>query len=154
MDDDFDNMEMNDEEWEQNRKEREKKIKSHPLMKQAKELMLLLATIIETSKHDDEAEKYCSLLSESIMVINGKLYASLDSESYLICMQSAAIIRDHAKQLLVSCHMMLMLEISEEKYLNLFRDEMEKFRALFVDWAKEIKFKEGDIEDEWGLFLK
>jgi hypothetical protein len=50
--------------------------------------------------------------------------------------------------------MLIDSEAFDEKYINMFREEMERFRELFKTWAIEIRDKENDFEDEWGLFLK
>ena len=50
--------------------------------------------------------------------------------------------------------MLNSLEVFDKAYVKSFRDEMERFRELFREWAKEIQAQENEYKDEWGLFVK
>jgi hypothetical protein len=155
-DDDFDFGELSDEEREEverEMKEEDARVNKHPLMLQAQEILQIVDALLSST--DSEAiEMYGGTLRESTMMLVVKLSSALRADSYVICMQSAAIIRDHAEYLRLSNHMLTDSEAFDEKYITMFREEMERFRELFKIWAKEIRDKENDFEDEWGLFLK
>lgn len=158
-DDDFDmDDELSDEEneeLEQEMERRRRSVKNHPLFKQAEEASHTLNTLLESGKQpEDHMESFTSSLTGAMMVLTAKLYAALHSDSYLVCMQNAAIIRNEAEYLRLSQHMLNSSEDYDRAYVAVFREDMEKFRALFADWAKEIRaMDKGGIEDEWGLFL-
>lgn len=99
-------------------------------------------------------ESFTSSLTGAMMVLTAKLYAALHSDSYLVCMQNAAIIRSEAEYLRLSSHMLNSSNDYDRAYVAVFREDMEKFRALFAEWAKKIhSMDKDDIEDDWGLFL-
>lgn len=155
-DDDFDFGELSDEEREEverERKEQDERVNNHPLMLQAQEILQIVDALLG-STDSETIEIYGGTLRESTMMLVVKLSSALRADSYVICMQSAAIIRDHAEYLRLSNHMLADSEVFDEKYLTMFREEMEKFRELFKTWASEIKNMSSDFEDEWGLFLK
>jgi hypothetical protein len=155
-DDDFDFGELSDEEREEierERKEQDERVNKHPLILQAQEILQIVDALL-SSTDSETIEMYGGTLRESTRMLVVKLSSALRADSYVICMQSAAIIRDHAEYLRLSNHMLADSEAFDEKYITMFREEMEKFRELFKTWAIEIRDKENDFEDEWGLFLK
>lgn len=158
-DDDFDmDDELSDEENEELNREMERQrrsVKNHPLFRQAKEASHTLDTLLESGKQpEDHMESFTSSLKGAMMVLTAKLYSALHSDSYLVCMQNASIIRNEAEYLRLSQHMLNSSYDYDREYVSVFREDMEKFRILFSEWAKEIRQMDKDgIEDEWGLFL-
>jgi len=158
-DDDLDfNQEFSDEEnaeFEKQYAEEQKKLRRHPLFVQANEILKILKLMIDSAGESDEESMYDSTLLESAMIIIPKLASGLTCNNYVIAMQSAAIIRDHAEYLRLSNHMLKERKGFDVHYVNLFREEMEKFRMLFKEWAAELHAMEVDYQDvEWGLFVK
>ncbi len=155
-DDDFDFGELSDEEREEIEREmkaEDARVNKHPLMLQAQEILNIVDYLLD-STDSETIDMYGGTLRESTMMLVVKLSSALRSDSYVICMQSASIIRDHAEYLRLSNHMLTDSEAFDEKYITMFREEMERFRELFKIWVKEIRDKDNDFEDEWGLFLK
>jgi len=157
-DDDFDfDQEFSEEdnkEFERQRKEEERKLNEHPLFVQANEILNIVDALMDTAE-EDARHMHEALLKESAMIICAKLASGLTSESYVICMQKASIIRDHAEFLRLSNHTLEYCEGLDPNYIKMFREEMEKFRNLFKIWAAEIHKMIPDFEDEnWGLFVK
>ncbi|HOZ86248.1 MAG TPA: hypothetical protein PL029_00760 [Bacteroidia bacterium] len=152
MDDDAMSPEEEAEINERMKKEKEA-VKKHPLFVQACEIEQVLDSLLGYDKTGEErTESHAYLLHESLVIVKAKLYSALASGNYLISMQNASIIRDHAQFLLLSNHHLEHLEF-DKAYVNIFWEEMEKFRELFVLWAKDIKeLDREDMEDEWGLF--
>ncbi len=161
MIDDDDFFEEDDELSEEEQRELERReeeedfrIESHPLNVQAGEIMDMIDVLLDTASEDSTRDMFGATLRESAAIIMAKLASGLRSDSYLISMQKAAIIRDHAEYLRLSNHMLTNLKTFDPKYVKAFREEMEKFRELFIEWAAEIRNMDDDIEDEWGLFKK
>jgi hypothetical protein len=156
-DDDFDHEDFHDpeseQEFRQRRKQQQQRLHKHPLFRQAHEILELVDALINSAANTEEAELYAPNLRESAMIIVAKLAAGLQSDSYVVCMQQAAIIREHAESLRLSNHLLKYAEGFDERYIGLFREEMEKFRELFKEWAAAIKTMDRDFGDEeWGLF--
>lgn len=134
--------------------ERNKKADNHPLQQHLKELMDTTTILLGSCDADDEfiiSQK--EIIHHSLLIIGAKLYSALRSDSYLVCMKNAAIIRSHADYLLLSSHTLNSTNLFNEMYVAVFRNEMEEFRELFISWAKQIKeMDKEDFEDEWGFF--
>lgn len=143
-DDDFNEMEN-----------RRKNARNHPLQLQINEVSEIVDVLLNNAdkENDDYLESQKQLMEDSLMIIKAKLFSSLRSDNYFVCMQNAAIIRDHAEYLRLSSHMLNSTKALNKKYVAVYREEMEKFRELFKSWASEIKqLDKDDFEDEWGLF--
>jgi hypothetical protein len=156
-DNDFDFDDFSDEEraeFEKEQEEEERRIESHPLHAQAREILQMITVLIETATDENMKEMYGVTLLDSAQIIIVKLASGLTSDSYVLCMQKAAIIRDHAEYLRLSNHLLNNLEGFDPKYIKAFRDEMERFRELFIEWTKEIHKMDDSYADEWGLFKK
>lgn len=152
MDEDgFDFSEEEKEELGKEMRKENEKLQKHPLLKQAKEVLAIVDALLDSCSNETR-EVYGSTLRESAMIIVAKLHSGLASDNYVLCMQKAAIIRKHGEYLRLSNHMLSSSGALEEKYVAMFRQEMENFRLLFKDWAREIHQMEDDSEDEWGLF--
>lgn len=152
--DDFDEDELNDEEADNAFQEEQQRKRNHPLYKQSKEIIQVVQSLIESIKDEGLKEMYGSTMIESAYIIGAKLSSALTTDMYTLAMQNAAIIRDHAEYIRISTSGLHMLDESHTEYIIVLREEMEKFRALFRKWVKEIQKLDDEIEDEWGLFIK
>jgi hypothetical protein len=96
-------------------------------------------------------EHYKGIMMEDVMLINSKLRGAEAGDLYSIRMENAVIIKTHAVSLLTATSGLKMMGLSNNKYLQLLRDEIEEFRKLFVDWINTFD-KTNNIPDGWGLF--
>jgi hypothetical protein len=153
-DDDFDPDDFSEEDNERF-EEKRKSVKNHPLLKQATEVRDTLKALIESNDNsNEEVESFATSLTGAIRVVTVKLHSALGSDSYLVCAQNAAIIRQEAEYLRLSSHLLKSIGGYDKAYISVFREEMETFRTLFIQWVKEIHQMDREgIEDEWGLFL-
>lgn len=158
-DDDFDfNFDdLSDEEKEeiekQEREEREA-LKNSPVYKKALEIFDTVSALVE-SLSDDDKEFYQSILLESSMMLAPKIAGAFGSDSWLICMQNASIIRYHAEYLHTSSSGLRLFTKAQKEYVQLLRIEVEEFRELFKEWVKTFdKLEKEEYVDEWGLFLR
>jgi hypothetical protein len=150
-----DNWEEQKAEFERKRKARQKRNRNHPLFLQALEIWDTTHALLESMKDEREKEMYEHTLSESAMLLAPKIAGALGSDSWLLTMQNAAIIRYHAEHLLTATSGLKMLDSADWKYVQLLRDEMLHFRELFREWCLEIdKMKADDYPDDWGLFRR
>lgn len=121
---------------------------------QANEILSIVDALIDSCKEEEVGEMYGSTMRESAMIVLTKLSSVLRSNNYLLCMQNAALVREHGEYLRLSNHLLNHSDGFDKKYVAMFRQEMETFRLLFINWAKQIRKMENDVADEWGLFLK
>ncbi|MBI2272090.1 MAG: hypothetical protein HYU69_17255 [Bacteroidetes bacterium] len=158
-DDDFDfdpdNMSPEEkEELDKEMKERHKRIYQHPLFKKAKAVDEMVAALIE-SLPEQAGEMYGSILRESSMMLAPKLAGALGTDSWLLSMQNAAIIRYHAEYLKTATSGLKMFDDVDVNYTQLLRREMTEFQTLFKEWVRSLdKLDDEGYEDEWGLFIK
>lgn len=96
-------------------------------------------------------EHYKGIMMEDVMLINAKLRGAEGGDLYSIRMENAVIIKIHAVSLLTATSGLKMMGLSNNKYLQLLRDEIEEFRKLFLEWINTFD-KANDIPDGWGLF--
>jgi hypothetical protein len=145
FDDDF---EFNDEDLSpEDREELEREI--------AEEVYRTVKALLDSIPEGHLRRMHEGTMMESAMIIPAKIAGAIGSESWLICMQNGAIIREHAHYLLICTSGLKAEENVDQQYVQLLRDEMLRFRELFVEWVKEINnMEEEDYEDEWGLFIR
>lgn len=142
------------EESEKEEKERKKAIKNSRVYLKAFEIFNIVKAIVETLS-EEAKEIYENTLLESAMILAPKIAGAIGSESWLICMQNAAIIRYHSAYLLTSTSGLRMFTKTQKEYVQLFREEMEEFRELFKEWVQTFsKLDHEEYSDEWGLFLR
>ena len=70
---------------------------------------------------------------------------------YDLKMESAAIIRKAARDLVVHSHSLKEFGFKEMEYYQIVRDLVEEYRLLFIDWVAGFD-KWNYIIDRWGLF--
>ncbi|MFZ5554756.1 MAG: hypothetical protein ACOZCO_16700 [Bacteroidota bacterium] len=142
------------EEQEKAFREKQEKIKKHPLRKKAHEIFKTIHSML--SGMDEQGKEMVGhRMLESAMIIEAKLAGALGSDMWLICMQNAAIVRQYASELLISNHSLEMFTETDESYIRLFRKDMEEFRELFKEWVTSFeKLDRSEYEDEWGLFIR
>ena len=151
--DDFDFSDEDLNEFEKQRKAEEERIKKHPLYSQGQEILHIIRALLDSVNDDDNS--FRETLLESAMLINAKLFPMMQAESYVYSMQNAAIIRSHAEYLRISNHSLKRLKGIDQTYVQMFREEMEKFRVLFYEFMGVIKKIDRDEPaDEWGLFIR
>lgn len=142
-------------ELEREQREKEKAVNNHPLYKKADEIYEIASAICEAFPDDSIGSRYKSLLYESAVILGPKIGGAMHSESWVLSMQNAAIIRYHATYLLSQTYSLEAEEEIDINYVKLLRKEMIHFRELFKSWVSEINQLDNDeMEDEWGLFIK
>ena len=158
-DDDFDfNFDdLSDEEKEEIEKQQQEErhaLETSPIYIKAFEIYDTVNALVE-SLSDEDKEFYQSILLESSMMLAPKIAGAFGSNSWLICMQNASIIRYHAEYLHTSTSGLRLFTKAQKEYVQLFRTEMEEFRELFKEWVKTFdKLEHDEYVDEWGLFLR
>ena len=126
----------------------------NPLVKQLDEVCGTLDVLLDNCEATDRLLKNnIAILKNSIPLLQYELYSALKSNDFLDCMQKASIVRQYAKSLRLSSQTLIESNEFDNTYISVLKDEMEKFRELFRNWAQEIKQMERNgLVDEWGLF--
>lgn len=158
MDDwDFNYDDLSDEEKDEIEKEQKAKnkaIRTSAIYKKAFEIYNTVNALVE-SLPEEEKEFQQRILLESAMMLAPKIAGAMSSESWLISMQNASIVRYHAEYLLTSTSGLRMFTKVEKNYVKILRTEMEEFRELFKEWVGTFeKLEHEDYTDEWGLFIR
>ena len=153
--DDFDDLSDEEkEEIEKQQREEKQALKTSPVYIKAFEIYNTVNALVE-SLSDEDKEFYQSILLESSMMLAPKIAGAVGSDSWLICMQNASIIRYHAEYLHTSTSGLRLFTKAQKEYVQLLRAEVEEFRELFKEWVKTFnKLDHEEYVDEWGLFLR
>lgn len=110
---------------------------------------------IAESNDDEDGDPFlketAQLILSNAYVVGAKIRSSEAGDLYILRMGNAAIIREHAQNISSTLLLFLEEDAVNESYLNVLESEMEKFKQLFIAWAKT--FTKDNIIDEWGLFL-
>ncbi|CAN5560341.1 hypothetical protein BH10BAC1_BH10BAC1_03580 [soil metagenome] len=121
-DDDFDfnfddlSQEEKDE-IEREQKEKNKKLRTSPVFKKAMEV-LKTTTALVGSLSDEDKEFYERILMESAYMLAPKIAGAMGSESWILSMQNASIIRYHAEYLLTSTSGLRIFTKAEKDYVQ------------------------------------
>lgn len=91
------------------------------------------------------------IMLEDAMLLTVKLAGATAGKLYDIKMDSAAIIRKAAQNLMVQNHSLEMFGFEHVEYFQLVRDLLEEYRLLFIDWVAGFD-KWNYVIDRWGLF--
>jgi hypothetical protein len=155
MDFGFGDMSPEDHErLEREMREKHERIHKHPLFLKAEEIFQTVHTMSETMQQE-EREMHMRILLESAMMLAPKILGALSSESWLLSMQNASIVRYHAQYLLTATYSLSEISGVPEEYTQVLQDEMEEFRDMFKEWVRSFKdLADEDIDDEWGLFMR
>jgi len=118
------------------------------------EVLKTTSALVE-SLSDEDKEFHERTLMESAYILAPKIAGVMGSESWILSMQNASIIRYHAEYLLTSTSGLRIFTKAEKDYVQVLRTEVEEFRELFKEWVQTFKkLEQEEYVDEWGLFLR
>jgi hypothetical protein len=122
------------------------------IFKKALEINELVRHLMDAAPEGSEMLKsqIRSMLSDAMM-IPPKIAGAEAADLYDLRMESAAIVRKAARDLIVGLRGLEMFGYNEPKYFDLLRREMEEFRLLFIDWVAGFD-QQNYVIDRWGLF--
>ena len=154
-DDDFRDEEEEGEEW----KPKPTRDACKALYVQWQQVMIVLNGALDSMNSDTGEdsfipgywEDYKGMVLGDAYQVAVKINSSEAGGIYIIRMENAAIIRKNA-QFIKSSMLTMMAEGAIEKaHGEVIRNEIDKFRNLFKQWAET--FQKDEFEDEWGLFV-
>lgn len=95
-------------------------------------------------------ETALSLLNDA-MIAAVRIRSSESGALYILRMEHAAIIRKCASDIRAHLNLFANAPGMEQPYIDILREEIDKFRELFKAWVGS--FRRDEFEDEWGLFV-
>lgn len=134
--------------------EEQRKLEALPIYKKALEILDLTQQIVDTFNDEDHAKIHRQIMLEDATIIPAKIAGAEAMDDFILKMENATIIKIHARSLLTQTSSAKYLDLQDERYLKLLRDEIEAFRLLFKEWI--VTFENGTTKegDGWGLFVQ
>ena len=123
-----------------------------PIFKKGKEIYDLVRKITDLIPEDNEylVDVKGRMLSDAAQ-LTVKVAGAEAAGLYDLKMESAAIIRKAARDLMVQQHSLESFGFEYVEYYQMVRDMIDEYRLLFIDWVAG--FDKWDyIIDRWGLF--
>jgi hypothetical protein len=123
-----------------------------PIYLKGKEIFDMVSKIADLIPENNEylkEVKACMLSDAAQLTV--KVAGAEAAGLYDLKMESAAIIRKAARDLMVQQHSLDMFGFEYVEYYQIIRELIEEYRLLFIDWVAG--FDKWDyIIDRWGLF--
>ena len=116
------------------------------------EIIELVHEITDLIPEDDEMLKHTSsFMREDAYMLQVKVSGAEGGKLYDIKMECAAIIRKAGRDLYVQKHNLEMFDFEYVSYMDLLRDKLDEYKAIFIQWVETFDPKVA-IKDDWGLF--
>ncbi|AFD05832.1 hypothetical protein [Solitalea canadensis] len=152
FDDDDEDFGFNEDDFDSEAYKREQeRIHNLPVFVKAKEIAHITQAICDSIKAERDLLGVRDAMQENAFLLGAKIAGAEGGDLYTLRMESAVIIKIHARELLTQTTLCKMEELVDEKYLQLLRDEIDNFRLLFIDWVNGFD-RTNDVPDDWGLF--
>ncbi|HTF05466.1 MAG TPA: hypothetical protein VK826_15670, partial [Bacteroidia bacterium] len=138
-DDDFNWDKLSEEEkaaMDREQKEEEKRMRNHPLYKQAFEILNTVNAVIESLPEQDR--EFHSPMLESACMLAPKFAGVFECGDWLITVQNAALMRYHAAYIATGTYGFEMYGEVDMRYVHILRQEMESYKKVFNAWMKEV----------------
>lgn len=150
--DDFDEEEEDWEDDEEFNPHREQdRIYKHPLMKKAKDILGLTRALVG-SLDEPRKELYGHSMLNDAKQLQIKFSSAESGTQYSLKMESAVLIKVHAKSLFTITYELEVQETHAREHLALLRQAIEDFRKLFLKWIEEMD-RDQNFDDGWGIFI-
>lgn len=128
----------------------DKRIENLPVYKKAENLFELTQTICDVIDEEKDVLHMREMMLGNAMTIPAKIAGAEGGDLYSIRFDNATLIKLSARELLAQTSALRREKLIEEKYIDMFRKEIEEFRILFLEWVKSFD-KTNDISDEWDI---
>jgi hypothetical protein len=123
---------------------------SMPVFKKAEEIAGIVRTICQLIEDNDIAEPVKELMLSNAYLIPAKIVGAEAIDMYGLKFDNAMLIKLAARELSTQVTFLKQLEVCNEKYLTMLKEEIEEFRVLFLEWVKGFD-KSNDLPDEWDI---
>jgi hypothetical protein len=130
-----------------------KKLEALPVYKKALEILDLTQQIVDSFNDEDTSKVHRQMMLEDAMTIPAKIAGAEAMDDYIQKMENATLVKIHARSLFTQTLSAKYLDLLDERYLQLLRDEIETFRLLFKQWILSFETGTQKEGDGWGLFV-
>ncbi len=128
------------------------KVRNLPIYKKGKEISDIVRKIGELIPENNEnLQEIKGMMLFDAAQLCVKIAGAEAAGLYDIKMESAAIIRKAAKDIILHYHSLKMFGFKEYEYFKIVRDLVEEYRLLFIEWVAGFD-KWNYCIDRWGLF--
>jgi hypothetical protein len=123
-----------------------------PIFKKGMEIYEVVKSISDLIPEEDDMLQTIKVqMIEDALTLSSKIAAAEGGKLYDLKMESAALIRKAARDLMVKNHTLKMFDFDQVEYFQIVRNLLEEYRLLFIDWVAG--FDKWDYAiDRWGLF--
>ncbi len=126
-------------------------IEELPIYKQAKEVLKVTEAIVAGIDEEKDILQIRDQMLANAYMLMPKIAGAEGGGLYSLRMDNAVIIKLNARELRSMTYTLEAEELVSADYIKVLRDEIEKFRILFLEWVNSFD-KDEDIEDEeWGF---
>lgn len=123
-----------------------------PLYQKAVSILEIVDRIVELVPEENEyLSDIAGYMYEDAMQLVPNIEGAMGSDLYDLKMENATIIRKSAREVFISCDILVAEGFKEVEYLDVLQDEIEEFRVLFAEWVKTFD-QWNYLIDRWGLF--
>ncbi len=121
------------------------------VFKKAEEIVEITSAIVASFKDENEEQGLVAqLMMENALKLPAKIANAEGGDIYSHRIDNAVLIKLAAKELNSQTYLCKQLELTDPAYLRILREEIEKFRALFLNWVNSFD-SNNDIVDEWNF---
>ncbi len=126
------------------------------LYKQWQQVIFLLRGVLDPFAEMEESEDDFLQVTSSEMLQDAyitalKIRTSESGSLYTMRMENASIIRQLAQGISSTLLLFLADEKIEHEHVYFIRQEIDKFRNIFIEWVAS--FQKDEFTDQWGLFI-
>lgn len=116
------------------------------------EIIELVTEIIDLIPEDNDILKEIGgFMASDAYTLQVKVVGAEAGGLYDIKMECAALIRKAGRELYVQKHSLEMFGFEYVSYMDMLRDRIDEYKALFIEWIDTFDPNQS-IKDDWGLF--
>jgi hypothetical protein len=123
---------------------------SMPVFKKAEEIASIVRTICQLIEDKDVAEPVKEQMLANAYLIPAKIVGAEAIDIYGLKFDNAMLIKLAARELSTQVTFLNQLQVCNEKYLIMLKEEIEEFRLLFLEWVRGFD-RSNDLPDEWDI---
>jgi hypothetical protein len=125
-------------------------LKELPLYKKALQIVEVTTMLtVAFDEHKDQLNIAEQMLSNA-HTIPAKIAGAEAGDLYSLRMENALLIKIAARELMAQTTLCKHMQLANNAYLQLLRDEVEQFRLMYLEWVRSFDPK-NDITDEWSV---
>ena len=121
-----------------------------PVFKKAMEIAKITKSLVDSFEEGKDRLETGPLMLSNAYTLGAKIAGAEGGDLYSIRIDNATLIKLAARDLMTQTSFCKSQELTDPRYLQLLRDELEEFRLLFLKWVASFD-PDNDIKDEWSF---